>query len=103
MTRLSVILLTLLLFFSTVSTQAEEGAKPSLLETVLQGHRLVENWQIARAHALSQSLVKEHPESGDVHYLDARVEFFRGNYGHAAMLTCEGFNYQTGLPERTAV
>lgn len=43
-------------------------------------YQLVQEWDIASAEKLSQQLLKKYPESGDVHFLQARIEFMKGNY-----------------------
>lgn len=50
---------------------------------VFEGYDLVEDWRILEADTLVQSLLKEFPKSGDVRFLQARVEFFKGNYDTA--------------------
>ncbi len=52
-------------------------------EAIYEGHRLVEDWRIQEADAYAQKLMKANPKSGDVHFLQARVEFFKGNYDYA--------------------
>ena len=47
---------------------------------VFEGYELVEDWRISEAEDLVQSLLKKFPKSGDVRFLKARVEFFKGNY-----------------------
>jgi len=50
---------------------------------VFEGYDLVEDWRILEADALVESLLKKFPQSGDVRFLQARVEFFKGNYNAA--------------------
>jgi tetratricopeptide (TPR) repeat protein len=47
---------------------------------VFEGYDLVEDWRITEAEELVKSLLQKYPESGDVRFLLARVEFFKGNY-----------------------
>jgi tetratricopeptide (TPR) repeat protein len=47
---------------------------------VFEGHDLVKDWRIAEAEDLVKTLLHKYPESGDVRFLLARVEFFKGNY-----------------------
>jgi len=47
---------------------------------VFEGHDLVKDWRITEAEDLVKSLLQKYPESGDVRFLLARVEFFKGNY-----------------------
>ncbi|MDE1044038.1 MAG: hypothetical protein OSA05_02045, partial [Nitrospinaceae bacterium] len=49
-------------------------------EEVYRGYQLVQDWDIASAEKLSGQLLKEYPESGDAHFLQARIEFMKGNY-----------------------
>lgn len=48
-----------------------------------RGHSLLDQWRVGEAEALAQTLLKEHPESGDAHFLMARVRFFQGQYDTA--------------------
>ncbi len=50
---------------------------------VFEGHELVEDWRISEAEALVKTLLQKYPKSGDVRFLLARVEFFKGNYDAA--------------------
>ncbi len=52
-------------------------------EAIFEGHKLIEDWRIAEADAFVTELLKRYPQSGDVHFLQARVEFFKGNYDYA--------------------
>ena len=49
-------------------------------EEVYRGYQLVQDWDITSAEKLSEQLLKEYPESGDAHFLQARIEFMKGNY-----------------------
>jgi tetratricopeptide (TPR) repeat protein len=44
------------------------------------GYQLVQDWDIASAEKLTEQLLKNYPDSGDAHFLQARVEFMKGNY-----------------------
>jgi tetratricopeptide (TPR) repeat protein len=60
---------------------SEKGfASLPVSDEVYRGYQLVQDWDIASAEKLSQQLLKEHPESGDAHFLQARIEFMKGNY-----------------------
>ena len=48
-----------------------------------EGYELVEDWRISEAAALVKSLLQKFPQSGDVRFLQAKVEFFKGNYESA--------------------
>ena len=50
---------------------------------VFEGYDLVEDWRISEADALVKSLLQKFPQSGDVRFLQAKVEFFKGNYESA--------------------
>ncbi|GJL79920.1 MAG: hypothetical protein NPINA01_29090 [Nitrospinaceae bacterium] len=52
-------------------------------QQVARGYELVDDWQIPEAEALTKSLLQQFPESGDVQFLHARLEFFKGNYDYA--------------------
>ena len=47
------------------------------------GHSLLDQWRVGEAEALAQTLLKNHPDSGDAHLLMARVRFFQGQYDAA--------------------
>jgi tetratricopeptide (TPR) repeat protein len=47
------------------------------------GHALLDQWQVTEAEALAQSLLKAEPNSGDAHFLQARVLFLKGQYEQA--------------------
>jgi len=49
-------------------------------DEVYRGYQLVQDWDITSAEKLSEQLLKNYPESGDVHFLQARIEFMKGNY-----------------------
>ena len=55
----------------------------SLTQKVFTGYELAQDWDLISAEKLSDTLLKEHPESGDVHFLRARIEFLKGNYEHS--------------------
>jgi len=67
----------LLLFSGTAS------AAPTLTEQVFKGYELAQDWDLIAAEKLTNSLLMEHPESGDAHFLNARIEFLKGNYERA--------------------
>ncbi len=52
----------------------------SMTQKVFAGYELAQDWDIITAEKLSADLLKEYPESGDVHFLKARIEFLKGNY-----------------------
>ena len=52
----------------------------SLTQKVFTGYELAQDWDLISAEKLSDTLLKEYPESGDVHFLRARIEFLKGNY-----------------------
>lgn len=58
-------------------------AESTLTQKVLTGYEFAQDWDLVSAEKLSQSLLKEHPDSGDVHFLSARIEFLKGNYEHS--------------------
>ncbi len=79
--------LTLLLlagFFSVMPVLAYSKSSIEITpKQVFEGYDLVEDWRILEAEDLVQTLLKKFPESGDVRFLQARVEFFKGNYDAA--------------------
>jgi tetratricopeptide (TPR) repeat protein len=56
--------------------------KPNI-EDAQKGQFLLEQWRIEEADSLAQSLMQHFPESGDAHFLKARVQFFKGQYDEA--------------------
>ena len=62
------------------------SAAPSFTEKVLKGYELAQDWDLIAAQELSHSLLKKHPESGDAHFLSARIEFLKGNYERASQV-----------------
>lgn len=77
------ILLATLFVFSNLVFPGTLFATSTLSEKVLQGYELAQDWDLMAAEELSQSILKEHPESGDAYFLQAKVEFLKGNYEHA--------------------
>ena len=49
-------------------------------EDLFAGHKLIEDWSIGEAESFTNILLKKYPDSGDAHFLKARVEFLKGNY-----------------------
>ena len=63
-------------------------------DEVFAGYKLIEQWRIEEAGTLAKKLLDKYPESGDAHFLSARVEFLRGNYEYARkILTRVGGNH----------
>ena len=63
-------------------------------DEVFAGYKLIEQWRIEEAGTLAEKLLDKYPESGDAHFLSARVEFLRGNYEYARkILTRVGGNH----------
>ena len=83
MTRLALTMRLLLLVLLAGAVPAQAAPAPAIAESIYEGHRLVEDWRVKEADAYVQKLLKVHPDSGDVHFLQARVEFFKGNYEYA--------------------
>ncbi|MGK0179567.1 MAG: hypothetical protein ACI8PD_001368, partial [Nitrospinales bacterium] len=59
------------------------SAAPTFTDKMLKGYELAQDWDLIAAQKLSHSLLKKHPESGDAHFLSARIEFLKGNYERA--------------------
>ena len=72
-----------MLLLLVLSTPGISFSKPTLTQKVFIGHELTQDWDLVAAEKLSKSLLKEHPESGDAHFLSARIEFLKGNYEHS--------------------
>ena len=64
------LLILLLLLFSSPGISFP---KPTLTQKVFMGYELTQDWDLLAAEKLSKSLLKEHPESGDAHFLSARI------------------------------
>ena len=73
----------LILLLLVLSTPGLSFSKPTLTQKVFIGYELTQDWDLLAAEKLSKSLLKEHPESGDAHFLSARIEFLKGNYEHS--------------------
>jgi len=58
-------------------------ARADLQAEVTEGYLLIDQWRFEEADAVTQKLLKRYPNSGDVHFLKARVEFYKGNYEKA--------------------
>ena len=58
-------------------------ARADLQEEVTEAYILIDQWRFEEAEAQTQKLLKQYPSSGDVHFLYARVEFYKGNYEKA--------------------
>ena len=60
--------------------RAEKSMVP---DEIFDGHKLIEDWDIAEAERLTLRLLENYPESGDAHFLNARVQFMTGHYDFA--------------------
>ena len=49
-------------------------------DEIYRGYQLLQDWDITSAEKLSKQLLKKYPNSGDAHFLQARIEFMKGNY-----------------------
>jgi tetratricopeptide (TPR) repeat protein len=58
-------------------------ARADLQSEVTEGYLLIDQWRFEEAEAVTQELLKRYPNSGDVHFLNARVEFYKGDYEKA--------------------
>jgi tetratricopeptide (TPR) repeat protein len=83
MTKEINIFFSLLLGTILLSIFSNASAMPTLTEKVLKGYELSQDWDLNSAEKLSNSLIKDHPKSGDAHFLNARIEFLKGNYEHS--------------------
>ena len=72
-----------LFIISLLSIPGISLAKPTLTQKVFTGYELAQDWDLVSAEKLSQALLNEHPDSGDAHFLSARIEFLKGNYEHS--------------------
>jgi tetratricopeptide (TPR) repeat protein len=55
-------------------------AHADLQSEVTEGYLLIDQWRFEEAEAQTQKLLERYPNSGDVHFLNARIEFYKGNY-----------------------
>jgi tetratricopeptide (TPR) repeat protein len=60
-----------------------DSARADLQAEVTEGYLLIDQWRFEEAEAATQKLLQQYPSSGDVHFLNARVEFYKGNYEKA--------------------
>ena len=67
----------LILLFSGPQTSF---ASLPVSDEVYSGYQLVQDWDITAAEKLSHQLLTKYPDSGDAHFLQARIEFMKGNY-----------------------
>ena len=59
------------------------NALADLQAEVTEGYLLIDQWRFEEAEQQTQKLLEQYPNSGDVHFLNARVEFYKGNYEKA--------------------
>jgi len=64
-------------------TALHGNARADLQAEVTEGYLLIDQWRFEEAEAVTQTLLQRYPNSGDVHFLNARVEFYKGNYEKA--------------------
>ena len=70
-------------------------ASLTISDAVNNGYQLVQDWDIASAEKISEHLLKKYPKSGDAHFLQARIEFMKGNYERSwKMLLRVGDNFK---------
>lgn len=62
------------------------SARADLQREVTEGYLLIDQWRFEEAETQTQKLLKQYPNSGDVHFLNARVEFYKGNYEKASKI-----------------
>ncbi|MBC8287415.1 MAG: tetratricopeptide repeat protein [Nitrospinae bacterium] len=73
--------LKILLTISLLISGSEKSfASLPISDAVYRGYQLVQDWDIAAAEKLSEQLLKKYPESGDAHFLQARIDFMKGDY-----------------------
>jgi tetratricopeptide (TPR) repeat protein len=68
-----------ILIFFLCGTGTSFASLP-VADEVNRGYQLVQDWDISSAEKVSERLLKKYPESGDAHFLKARIEFMKGNY-----------------------
>ncbi len=52
-------------------------------EDITRGYSYIDQWQFSKAQSYVKTLNKTYPNSGDVIFFEARVEFYKGNYQKA--------------------
>jgi tetratricopeptide (TPR) repeat protein len=77
------IFLSLFLGATCLTLCGTTSAAPTFSDKVLKGYELAQDWDLISAQELSHSLLEKNPESGDVLFLNARIEFLKGNYERA--------------------
>jgi tetratricopeptide (TPR) repeat protein len=70
----------LLIFILFLLVGEKTYASLPISDDIYRGNQLVQDWDITSAEKLSEQILKKHPESGDAHFLQARIEFMKGNY-----------------------
>ena len=98
MKRITYILLTVLL---GLAVAVPVMAAPAVVspDAVFAGHKLIEDWRIEEAETFVEELLAEYPDSGDAHFLKARIEFFKGNYEYAGKILSQVGDSHTQVRE----
>jgi tetratricopeptide (TPR) repeat protein len=95
MTREIKVFLSLLIVAIFLALCGTVSSASTFTDKVVKGYELAQDWDLNAAQELSQSLLKKHPESGDAHFLSARIEFLKGNYERAwEILKAVGDSYE---------
>ncbi|PIR00794.1 MAG: hypothetical protein COV66_05070 [Nitrospinae bacterium CG11_big_fil_rev_8_21_14_0_20_45_15] len=71
------------LFLFSALTHTVDAEIMPVPDQVYTGHELINDWDIEQAEKLALSLLEKFPESGDAHFLLARIDFFKSNYALA--------------------
>ncbi len=77
-------ILNFLIFLVLVFPPAIHAQSESLQKQILEVHSLLDQWQIEDAERLTSTLMEKHSDMGDVHFLNGKVAFFKGNYEFAS-------------------
>jgi tetratricopeptide (TPR) repeat protein len=87
--------ITIFILVLLLSRTENSFASLKISDEIYRGYQLVQDWDIASAEELSEQLLKKYPNSGDAHFLQARVEFMKGNYERSwKLLRQVGDNYE---------
>ncbi|MFQ5482062.1 MAG: peptidase MA family metallohydrolase, partial [Nitrospinaceae bacterium] len=71
-------------------------ARADLQDDLQQGYSLLDQWRVEEADAYARQLADAYPETGDVFFLQARIEFYKGDYA-------ESLKVLAGVDDSTAM
>ncbi len=71
------------LCFALLAVTSLAFAPAAQAQSAAQAENLLSSWQMPRAHAVIQQLAAQYPGTPQVLYLEARYDFYQGNYQQA--------------------